>query len=235
MSASFKITFNKPAFRTFFQGDGVTGIRVRIIDNRVLFRPVLTPTGEDIVPIAERTRGGVEITINGDQADHVLRLLQPKIETPFYLLRRTEKNWIEVVKYTGKGHEPPKYEPHARIWLKDMRCEAPCAEAADFDFHMNEVRKAKNIVDKYVEERRTGRPPREVIEAKMLLNTFAETAREVLPLADLYQCYEILGNFLGISERNHLSVCHTAGMVIGHHQIATAHMKVSNGPMMEQD
>lgn len=233
MTASFKITFNKPAFRTFFQGDGVAGIRVRIVDERVLFRPVLTPTGEDIVPVAERTRGGVEITINGDQANHVLRLLQPKIENPFYLLRRTEKNWIEVIKYNGKGHEPPKYEPHARIWLKDMRCDAPCSEVVDFDFHMNEVRKAKGIVDKYTEERRTGRPPREVIEAKMLLNAFAETAREVLPLADLYHCHEMLGHFLGITERNKLPLCHPTGMVIGHAPIAATHVKASNGPMME--
>lgn len=200
MPTSFKITFNKPAYRTFFEGEDMAGMRIRIDKDTVFFRPVVSVTGDDVVPVSERTRGGVEVVIEGTMADTLLRLLRPRADNPFFLLRRAAKNWIEAVEYTGKSYEPPKYEPHARVWSKETRGAARATEPVRFEQVMDDVRAAKAMVDRYDADRRGGRPPREVNEARALLHLFAETAREVLPFRALAKAHALLGQFLGLGE-----------------------------------
>lgn len=201
MPTSFKITFNKPAYRTFFEGEDMAGLKINVEKNSVFFRPVNTVTGDDVVPIAERTRGGVEVTIEGTMADTLLKLLRPRADNPFFLLRRAGKNWMEAVEYTGKSYEPPKYEPHARVWHKDARGAVRVAEPISFAQVMEDVRAAKALVDSHDADRRSGgRPPREVNEARAVLALFAETAREVLPFQALNEAHGLLGRFLGLDE-----------------------------------
>lgn len=199
-TSSFKITFNKPAFRAFFEGESVAGLRIRIEKDAVFFRPAETVSGSDVVPVTERTRGGIEAHIEGSMAETLLKLLNPKQGNPFFLLRRS-KAWIEAFEYTGKSYEPPKFEPHARVWVKDAReLINRVPETMDLSRFMNEVREAKSLVDSHDPERRGGRPSREVLEARALLRSFAELAREVLPFQTIVEAHEMIGRFLAMED-----------------------------------
>lgn len=131
----FKITFNKPASKAFFEGEDAEGIRVKIENGAVLFKavPKIGPDDKDVVPVTERVRGGVQAYIEGSQAGALLKLLTNPLGYPFYTIKRRANGWMEAVAHTGPKFEPERWEPHIRVWPREGSATATDANMGELD------------------------------------------------------------------------------------------------------
>jgi len=113
---TFKLTFNKPATRQFIDGLECSGLEIKIENNCVQFKPVteLTP---DAIEISIRGRGGFEAFVSGSKETELLSAFQNE-HGPYFTLRR-QGEWMIASPYNKNG-EPPKFEPHVRLWSKDI-------------------------------------------------------------------------------------------------------------------
>ena len=112
---TFKLTFNKPATRQFIDGVECVGLEIRIEKNCIQFKPV-SDLNQNAVEISMRGRGGFEAIISGSEEDTLLSAFQNE-NGPYYTLRR-QGEWMVASPYNKAG-EPPKFEPHVRVWSKD--------------------------------------------------------------------------------------------------------------------
>lgn len=131
----FKLTFNKPASKAFFEGEDAEGIRVKIENGAVLFKavPKIGPDDKDVVPVTERVRGGVQAYIEGSQAGALLQLLTNPLGYPFYTIKRRANGWMEAVAHTGPKFEPERWEPHIRVWPREGSATATDANMGELD------------------------------------------------------------------------------------------------------
>lgn len=126
----FKITFNKPAVKMFFQGEDAHGIKIKVENGNILFKPCGEDQANDldVVPIMDKVRGGAEAKIEGSRSGELLALLTNPLGNPYYLLNRASGGWMEAVPHTGPRYAPERWEPHIRVWpLED----APAADTAE--------------------------------------------------------------------------------------------------------
>jgi hypothetical protein len=192
----FKITFNRTAVRSFFEGEEAVGIRLRIRDGEVEFRPVDNLDGEDSAPLALRDRGGIAAIINGSEALDLLKCLKVTDGRPYFLLSKRKDGWITFQPYRLANNEPSRLVSYARIWLKNdvvIDHAMPIMNEADYK---EDVRKAKTVLDAYHKKGRIGRPSEEVIRAQETLDDFRKFAFEIIPFDEIRSAYVTLGRFL---------------------------------------
>lgn len=198
----FKLTFNKPAFKMFFEGEDSKGLAIRVVDDgQVQFRPVATDEGPDTATISMRGRGGIEASIEGSASDTIMKHLKNPHGYPYFMLNRAPKGWIKATPFDGPG-EPPRFQPQVRVWLKDSIRPLPLhlihdVKQMDVANFVQELRTAKATIEDYSVKKKVGRPPAEVTEARAKLKLFADVARDVLPLNGLWKAYISLGRYLG--------------------------------------
>lgn len=113
----FKITFNKPAYKMFFAGEDAAGIRIKVEDRTVRFKPVQKLGMEsDVVALTEKHRGGAESFIEGSKEAQLFELLTNPLGNPYFILRRAPGGWMEAIPHPGPKHAPERWEPHIRVW-----------------------------------------------------------------------------------------------------------------------
>lgn len=184
----FKLTFNKPAQRQFFDGPDVVGLRIKMDAAGVYFRGVNSVRGPDTVKLVERTRGGHEVTIEGSMAQDLLDALMSEATAarPFFILSRSnQKGWVECTYHNAEA-APQKFSPHMRVWAPQERVERPVVEDLDAELvaglgvFSNKIYEAHRLVTEHVEDRKIGRPPRDVRVARAIMGAFELLASKVL-------------------------------------------------------
>lgn len=202
----FKLTFNLPAQKRYFDDENATKIRVLIKDS-LRFQPCMVDDA-DTVSITPRARGGFEIMIGGPEADNVLQVLTnlltspPDGETvrhyrPFFLLAKQADGSLLASHYDNDG-APPKFDPHMRYWAGGASpamssfSTTDSAKIATADHETpsgammlngltNQIHQAFATLKDHQHNRTFGRPPRRVQEAKNLLQDVENLARTALP------------------------------------------------------
>jgi len=203
-ASSFRLTFNLPAENYFFEGEDITGMQIKIENDVIFFRPVRTedqgsPSFDDgligEVSLIPRPRGGKEAVIEGDQSDELMRVLckDASLKFPFFIVKRArgeQSGWI-TIEHFGEPDSPPKFTPHMRVWFPRNRIEngfkAPLNDdikevLGDF---VDTVRGAREVIAHYESDRRIGRPPREVLESRIILDNFRDLVNEVMPNSNI--------------------------------------------------
>jgi len=187
---NFKLTFNRPAVRQFIEGGEGRGLKIKIENGTVMFSPSPTPDGEDVASLAPRTRGGYESIVEGTSANEVLKHLKNPAG-PFFTLRRVGKDWVAAEPYKGKD-APPKFEPHVRVWhssqpKQSVKATAAPKRAATPKTQVTHTPEPVDIAErvrwayaKLGEDRRPGRPSREIAEARQIKESFEAMAMEFI-------------------------------------------------------
>jgi hypothetical protein len=215
----FKLTFNKPAVQSFFEGEDADGLKVGIEQNAVVFTPVNGSKDSDVIPLLERTRGGVEAVVEGRMAAQLAMALENP-HGSFFTLKRMKGGAVQAVPYAS-ADAPSKFTPHMRAWLpKTMDTEgAPAVmpNIDEFPRFLEGVRAAKRLVDEHSTVKRAGRPSREVSEARRLLAQFSELSQEIIPTVSndeglLRQAHELLGSIVAgtVTPKAHVGRRHKA-------------------------
>lgn len=184
----FKLTFNLPAAQRYFEGEQVTGTRIKIENDKVFFSPLIGERTSDSVTFSKRTRGGFEVTIDGEFSATLYAILtkEASFTYPFFLMKKAGNNSACLMHYTELG-APPKFAPHMRVWLPRKMHTAskrnPTKNEIDdiLGPFTSVIRSSKLIVDECTEARKIGRPNREVDEAKSVISAFENLAYEILP------------------------------------------------------
>lgn len=209
-SPVFRLTFNLPAQKYFFSGEEVSGLRIKIENQVVTFRAAVEPRGPDSVGFVARPRGGYECQIDGDMAEELLSILMKdaSISEPFFILNRNKTGWINIQHFVGNGLPPPKFDPHMRLWIPREKSQKMPQHIENDEItailgpFVSLVRCSKQLVDNYEKERRIGRPPKEIIEARDVVLAFENLINEIKPntkninLQDIQTASELLINFL---------------------------------------
>lgn len=185
----FKLTFNKPAEKSFFEGEDVAGLEVKLENDTVFFRASSDQDQAGLLPIERRTRGGYESVISADLATNLLASLKmagASIRLPFFLLVRDKGGWIKTIHYSVEG-APPKFEAHVRVWTPRERNEGVIpTELSERTLELlgefaQVVFRAQSIVKQHAAARKVGRPPSEVRDADDVLDEFEKFVQMVLP------------------------------------------------------
>lgn len=202
----FRITFNKPAYDTFFAGEEARGLRIKIADGHIAFQPVQESRGDDIVAVDPRGRGGVEIRIEGKLEDEVLAALQNH-HSPFFLLAR-QSHWIVPAAWVpptdspdGKMPEPPRFKPHLRVWARDnaaistdILSQLLTTDSTNF---AQEMAEAHDTIARF-KGKSLSQVPKELAEARRKIALLDNMARRFLPHYDrLLRAYADIGEILG--------------------------------------
>jgi hypothetical protein len=181
---SFKLTVNRPATQAFWV-EGMTGMIVRMNDIGVAFQPSaeIDPT-KDFVPGKDRPRGGLEFMVAGRKGADLLKALEDMSapSRPYFRLRRLADGWLIPEHYDFDG-DPPRTEPHLRLWLphRDVSLPAPLPEHSALAY-ADVVRHASEVVAAWQRARRPGRMPRDVEDARAVLDDFVTLVRQIRPV-----------------------------------------------------
>lgn len=222
MTDRFKLTFNKPAVRQFLEGDD-KGLRIRVDNGVVMFKTAKSVVA-DAAPLDQRTRGGIEATVEGESAASILEHLNNPAG-PFYVLKRREGGWVAAEPYNG-AEAPPKFEAHVRVWTaREKTAEKPVKKKAKTGRRVKSTTapsvehgvdtpyldKVRNAYGKLAEAARPGRPSNEErqgrMEARDIVANFETTAKELmglpsdsprLDLSGLISAHKIIGDFIDL-------------------------------------
>jgi len=186
---TFTITFNKPFQMNMMKGNDLAGIRVRYDDGVLAFKGTNSIRAPDAFPVVERERGGYEAVIEGSLAADLKAAFERaggSRQMPFFTLEWGEKDWI-IAKHFKKDTAPPKPVPHVRFWppidrteivREPVLSEEIVKALGDFS---TRIRNAYALIAAYDSERKAGRPPEAVREAREITEAFESLAREVIP------------------------------------------------------
>lgn len=201
MNRILKITFNKPAFEAFFAGDDFDGVEFRVESGVLQIKPVFVVGDEDVAPIEERTRGGIEVdVVDYWQDEEVLQALRNPYGNPFFSLHRAGRGWFSAVPYDGRPRsEPPRTIPVMRVWTRPEVALSPeqMDRVGDMGVirFVEEVRAAKRDVDAYYARKRPGRPPKDIAEKQALIRCLVTAAAEFMDVGSLLQAQRNLRAF----------------------------------------
>jgi hypothetical protein len=175
--ACLKLTFNKPAHQTFFEGMVARGIAITIQDGAATFKPVDQEAGSNVVCITQNERGGIEAVVEGDLADEPLAVLNKPHADPYVMLSRS-KGWIVTSPYTGAQQVPPCTKPQLGVWIKAgsepfsaMGVET-VQQMSPEQLHVA-IHKAKAVTARHGARIKPGRLPRELSQARELLQAMS--------------------------------------------------------------
>jgi hypothetical protein len=194
MSEAARLTFNFPALRYFFSEEGVVGIRIKVSENTVYIRPSWTATSlPGVSPTLEmvaRGNRGKQVII--DDEDVLTALAINGIEEyPYFVLKQDKQGWIRLDHHADE--EAPRTIPHVRLWTeRDAETareiatpkEVSMPETAE-DFgtmittFVGAIQESHSIVVRHLTQRRVGRPPMRVQQAKSVLTTFERIYRNL--------------------------------------------------------
>jgi hypothetical protein len=181
---SFTLTVNRPASQAFW-ADGMTGMVIRHDNKTVAFRPSgQNQSAKEWVPGKARPRGGMEFVVDGSSASDLLKTLEDMSAParPYFRLRRLADGWLIPEHYNQDG-DPPRTEPHLRLWLphREVPLPTPLPQHSALGY-ADVIRHASELVSAWQGARRAGRMPRDVEEARAILDDFVALVRLVRPV-----------------------------------------------------
>jgi hypothetical protein len=181
---SFKLTVNRPATQAFW-AEGATAILIRLDDKAVAFRPsAQLESPNDGVRGTARPRGGLEFVINGLKAADLLKTLEDMSahSRPYFRLRPLADGWLIPEHYDLDGN-PLRTEPHLRLWPPHRDIPLPTRPSQHTALAYSDVvRHASELVSAWQHARRPGRMPRDVEEARVVLDDFVALVRQIRPV-----------------------------------------------------
>lgn len=204
----FKLSFNKPAYEMFFAGEAAAGVRIRITpEGAVHFHPAEEAEGDDIVPIQDRSRGGIEAVVDGTLTDLIVKHMRNPHGNPFFMISRVPGGWMEAKPYDGAG-DPPRFKPQLRVWTRSepnpnevfANTKEGGQSGSDGPSFMEDIRAAKAAIDEYSRLKKVGRPPVEISLARRKIRAFEIFAQEILSYEKVWDAYRKLGDYLGVEE-----------------------------------
>jgi hypothetical protein len=190
MNEAARLTFNFPAIRYFFSEEGVVGIRVKVSDNKVFIKPSWSaPSLPGVSPTLEmvaRGNRGKQVIIKDENVLSSL-MVNGTDEYPYFVLKQDKQGWIRLDHHAED--EAPKTIPHVRLWTErdaetGIPKDVPVPETAE-DFgamvktFVGAIKESHSIVVHHSTQRRVGRPPMRVQQAKFVLTTFARLRRNI--------------------------------------------------------
>ena len=179
----FRITFNLPAVRKHFTPDEDSGLEIRLVGGSVFVRAQADLDGDAVVAFSTRGRGGAEATIEGNRAEDLFVALTSRaMFGPYFVLQSTDDGWLQLTPHQSTG-APPKFVPHMRLWPPRSIPRPILAndDVVDFETLRNVLCRAQRVSGRWeTKHRRGGRRPKEVTEAKRLLNDFSNLSSEIL-------------------------------------------------------
>lgn len=199
-----RLRLNKPAVQAFFRDEKIKGVRLKLTPSGIRFKPVFRTTGPDVIPITEYSRGGITIEIDpeGELSSSLVERLRNPYRNPFFMLQWASGDWIEAVPFTGKNtfgqdtDAPSRFRPSMRAFLGKAN-DITEMESEELPRFVHEIREAKSLVEDYDAKHITGRPPKEITQARQKLNLFKDLAREIVPLDPVKQAVTLLQRFVG--------------------------------------
>lgn len=200
----FKLSFNKPAYEMFFAGEAAAGVQIRVTpEGAVHFHPSPDQEGEDVVPIQDRSRGGIEAVVDGPLTELILKHMRNPHGNPFFMISRVPGGWMEAKPYDGVG-DPPRFKPQLRVWTRSEpnpnEVFAKEGSSPDMPSFMDEIRAAKAAIEEYAQLKKVGRPPVEISVARRKIRAFEIFAQEILSFDKVWDAYRKLGDYLGVEE-----------------------------------
>lgn len=196
MNEAARLTFNFPALRYFFSEEGVIGIRIKVSDNTVFIKPSWSaPNLPGVSPTLEmvaRGNRGKQVIIDDENVLSSL-MANGTEEYPYFILKQDRQGWIRLDHHTDD--EAPRTIPHVRLWTerdaetareisipKDVPVSIP-ETAEDFGAmvttFVGAIKESHSIVVHHSTQRRVGRPPMRVQQAKSVLTTFERLRRNI--------------------------------------------------------
>ena len=178
-----RLTFNHPAMRTYFSDDTV-GVRVRFDGrNTVLFKPTVNTDAVDSLKLVARGGRGKQIVLTGEMSETLLAALTANNDTdayPYFVLKTDKNGWFRLEHHSDD--EAPRLIPHVRLWIpRDGHYTPPPTSAelpADFGVMLatftTSVRQADTLIRDHAAQRKVGRPPVEVQQAKDFITSFTQ-------------------------------------------------------------
>jgi hypothetical protein len=181
---SFKLTVNRPATQAFW-AEGATAMIIRQDDKMVTFRPTAQiEASNGRVPGTVRPRGGLEFVIDGSKAADLLKTLDDMSapSRPYFRLRPMADGWLIPEHYNLDGN-PLRTDPHMRLWVPNRDVPLPARPPQHTALAYSDVvRHASELVSAWQHARRVGRMPRDVEEARMVLDDFVALVGQIRPV-----------------------------------------------------
>ena len=182
---SFRLTFNKPTIAHYFgHGENACSVRVKIENGSAFFMPITgpAPTTRDILPITLRVRGGGESFVEGSRAAELKNALTNDVSN-YFTFQRQPNGWLMAKPWTG-AQAPNRAIPHVRGWMPSVEAGAvskPVSIDHDaFESMVAFLREARKLLVVYDgKERRAGRPPKEIAQARETIALFEAVVKEI--------------------------------------------------------
>jgi len=148
----FNLTLNKPAVTNFI--DGTTkALKLKIVDGKLMIKPVASEGGRDTFPLSSRTRGGVGVTVNGRMAEAFLN--DAGLQRGTHLtLEPTSYKWLAADVHGEPGEKPSKIIPTARLWRVRDEAGSMAADAPKKAPRASRATKTKAVAKKTTGARR---------------------------------------------------------------------------------
>ena len=130
----FALTFNLPAVRQLIDIGTNEGLKVKIENGQILFKPVVAAKGASVFPLFQRTRGGIGIELSGKHAEEFLK--KTGLERGSHMvIHQATYGWLIAEPMAEVGEKPSKLVPTARLWREKEEIvekgeRAPAAEDA---------------------------------------------------------------------------------------------------------
>jgi hypothetical protein len=194
--ALLRLTFNLPALRNYFANPVKSCVSVKIDGCYTVFiKPVLHTGGLNTFELVRRGEHGRQILLEGDLANQMTEAFfaSGDIAThPFFVIKPDKDGWLRLEHHTQE--EAPKLVPHVRLWMSKIEIVEPRLRIAsndptdiqsmltDFVVYVSECRERVRVFET---QRRAGRPPRNIMEAKFVITSFVSMARSISVPAQL--------------------------------------------------
>ena len=195
---TFKITFNKPAFRQFIDGNEFKGLQIKLTKNGVvMFRPT-EELSFDAVEFTARKRGGFEAFISGTNEEELLSAFQHDFG-PYHMLNR-KGNWIAATPFQKAG-EPPKFEPSLRVLTRDeihsVKKEQPISDEPEA--YYDKLKWAYIVLAN--QKKGPGRPPHKIARAMQIRADFEGNDLDKMPDAKSYDMKAFFKTYAAITNK----------------------------------
>jgi hypothetical protein len=186
-----RLTFNFPALRHYFDNQDKSGVSIKVEGDSVFIKPAWY-TGTNSLELVMRGEHGKQILLEGSLADQVIEVLLASGDTtnrPFFVMKSAKGGWIRLEHYNED--DAPKLVPHVRLWTPRTQETAvprmllasnvpPDIQPMLTEFVV-QISACQEKVRIFESQRRVGRPPRDVMDAKFVLTSFVRLASGIPP------------------------------------------------------
>jgi hypothetical protein len=149
----FALTFNLPAVRQLFDLKAHEGIKVKVENGQILFKPVEQAKGAGVFALFNRTRGGIGIELTGKAAEEFVK--KTGLERGSHMvIHQATYGWLIAEPVGAPGEKPSKLLPCARLWREkeELVEKAERAPAVEPEAPKQASRRGRRKIEAVVEQ-----------------------------------------------------------------------------------